>query len=229
MTAQPQGRIPPYNLTCMEVCGLNKVHRCMAHRAMLFVYLIIATVLPAGCEKASYEAAVYTSEKDLHTGASADQIPEAEKDAGAEISGPQVAVYICGAVKNPGVYVLASGARVIDALEAAGGFLPDADEKGVNLARVLSDGEQVTICTAKEAEEGGASGELKNPDDGRININTADAEELRKLPGIGETKAGDIITWRNDHGGFRSIEDIMKVSGIKESLFGRIKESITVG
>ena len=228
MTAQPQGRIPFDNLTCMEVCGLSKVNRCMARCAMLFVYLSVLACLSAGCEKASYEAAVYTGEENLYP-AESDQMTESETAAGTDSSVPQVAVYICGAVKNPGVYMLESGARVIDALEAAGGFLPEADERGVNLARVLSDGEQVTIRTLVEAEEGGVSAEEKNPDDGRININTADAEELQKLPGIGKTKAGDIIAWRNEHGAFRTAEDIMKVSGIKESLFGRIKESITVG
>lgn len=146
-------------------------------------------------------------------------------------------VHVCGAVRTPGVYELKSGSRVYEAVQAAGGFTDDAEENYVNQAQILSDGMKLTIPTIEEAlampEDGmdtqAAEGTAGQPaDDGRININTASEQELCTIPGIGATRAAAIAQYRQEHGNFDSVEDIMKVTGIKEGTYEKIKDSIKV-
>lgn len=141
----------------------------------------------------------------------------------------ECAVYICGAVKKPGVYRFTGDARVCDAVEAAGGFRKKADRAAVNQARPLNDGEQITIPQkGKRSDSGNEQPEKGGKGDGLVNINQADLAELMTLAGIGEAKAQLIIDYRTENGSFVSIEDIMKISGIKEGIFNRIKDQITV-
>ena len=133
-------------------------------------------------------------------------------------------VYVCGAVINPGVYELPEGSRVEAALLLAGGFDQDAAESFVNLAAVLQDGEKVYFPTEQEVRQETVFSEK----DGRVNINLASVEELCSLPGIGESRAADIVAYREKQGGFKACEDIMKVSGIKESVFQKIQDKIKV-
>lgn len=133
-------------------------------------------------------------------------------------------VYVCGAVAAPGVYELPEGSRVCDAIEKAGGFTEDA-AVSVNLAEKVSDGQMIQIVTGEEATQIQSEPESA---DGRVNLNTATAEQLMTLTGIGQAKADSIITYRTEHGSFQSIEDIMNISGIKEGVFVKIKDSITV-
>lgn len=148
-------------------------------------------------------------------------------------------VYVCGAVKEPGVYVLEAHARIYEAIEAAGGLTEEADLETVNQAEEVSDGQMVKILTKEEAKalsEGAASGDVQTTAsdgaeaeaDGRMDINRASAEELMTLPGIGSAKAESIISYREKNGGFSSIEEIMQVEGIKEGVFNRVKDSIKV-
>lgn len=138
------------------------------------------------------------------------------------------AVYICGAVKHPGVYDFTDGARLCDAVKAAGGFKKSASRTSVNLARLLVDGEQIIIPTKKQAASSEkASFEAAFPDKGLVNLNTASKEELMSLSGIGESKADAIMEYRSSNR-FNSIEDIMNVTGIKDGLFNQIKNNITV-
>lgn len=134
----------------------------------------------------------------------------------------EICVYVCGAVKNPGVVKLKEGSRWADALEAAGGFREDAGRDCVNLAARAADGERLYFPTV---EEGIASAEEES---GLVNINTADAGTLCTLPGIGEARAADIIRFRETSGPFETCEDIMKVPGIKTSVYGKISDLITV-
>lgn len=141
----------------------------------------------------------------------------------------ECAVYICGAVKNPGVYRFTGDARVCDAVDAAGGFRKKADRAAINQARPLNDGEQITI--PRQGKRSGSGKKQPGKDDkgdGLVNINKADSAELMTLAGIGEAKAQLIIDYRTENGCFASIEDIMKISGIKEGIFNRIKDQITV-
>lgn len=136
-------------------------------------------------------------------------------------------VYVCGAVEEPGVVALPDGSRAFDAVLAAGGMTEAADPSYVNLAEKLKDGEKLYVPTVEEASamESGT----REAENGLVNINTADAATLCTLPGIGESRAADIIAYREAHGAFNSIEDIMKVPGIKDAAFGKIRDRISVG
>ena len=146
-------------------------------------------------------------------------------------------MYICGEVINPGVYELSGDSRIYEAVDAAGGFTENAARECVNLASKVSDGMQITIYNREEAASLPAGGTSAGKNSGQdqmsgssslVNLNTATKEELMTLKGIGEAKAEDIIRYREKSGGFKKIEDIMKISGIKENGFQKIKDSITV-
>jgi len=190
-----------------------------------------------------------------------DQNREAEPNAGStgrtELSDASseeaktLVVHICGAVSAPGVYELPAGSRIIDAVEAGGGFLPEADEACCNLAEEIVDGCQIYIMTKSESCADGQTekkagiqtspdGDMQTTDrnvrsnsapaleNGLVNLNTADVAALMTLPGIGESRAKAIISYREQQGAFTKIEDIMKISGIKQAAFSKIKDKITV-
>ena len=136
----------------------------------------------------------------------------------------EIFVYVCGAVKEPGVVRLAEDSRAADALAVAGGFREDAAQDAVNLAARLTDGEKLYFPTVEEA----VAQASEDASTGLVNINTADKETLCGLPGIGEAKAEDILHYREENGSFGSCEDIMLVPGIKTSVYNKIKEKITV-
>jgi len=162
-------------------------------------------------------------------------IPE-ESTAGVIAPAPELVVYVCGAVNSPGIYTLAPGSRLHEAVALAGGFSAEADPAYHNLARSIQDGERIYILSATETKE--LSTELKmlgengangGPGaEGLININSATAEQLMQLPGIGEAKAAGIIEYRSRIGQFTALEEIMNVSGIGEAMFEKIKDKITV-
>lgn len=158
---------------------------------------------------------------------STEDIAEENNEFPVESTSPvSIAVYVCGQVVNPGVVYLAESARVVDAVTAAGGLTEDADAEYINLAARVTDGEKIYI---PDLEEGAIlrkqEEEMKS---GYVNINTADKERLMTLPGIGESKAQDIIDYRNEHGAFSKKEDLMKISGIKESLYEKISDKIII-
>lgn len=153
---------------------------------------------------------------------------ETEEESNKKYITEEIAVYICGAVKHPGVYSLLNGQRICDAIKAAGGFKKSAARSAINLAKVLADGEQVIVQTKKQAAS------YKNNNDsvphnngGLVNINTASKEELMSLPGIGESKADAVMDYRLSSS-FKSIDDIKNVTGIKDGVFNQIKDQITV-
>jgi competence protein ComEA len=132
-------------------------------------------------------------------------------------------VHIVGEVKTPGMYQLPLGARLVDAVFAAGGLTDSADNSSVNLARELSDGEQVVVFSINDQDEamGTSSG-------GLISINRASNKQLEELPGIGPALSARIVAWREANGGFKSIEDLLKVSGIGENLLSGVKDLVTL-
>jgi len=135
-------------------------------------------------------------------------------------------VHICGEVAKPGVYELMEGSRIVDAVTAAGGFSAYAAEEAVNLAEIVTDGMQIVIPDREEADV--AAKELAEKMAGLVDLNTATKEQLMELPGIGASKAEDIVRYREESGGFHSIEEIMNVPGIKEAGFQKIKDRIVV-
>lgn len=171
---------------------------------------------------------IKNSEQDVSGITMAPQETEAFKEQEKDI-----AVYICGAVKHPGVYSFATGKRLCDAVKAAGGFKKSAARSAINLARLLVDSEQIIIPTKKQINTGNNTNlensyEVASGDnDGLVNINTASKEELMTLSGIGESKADAVIKYRSSNK-FNSIEDIKNVAGIKDGVFNQIKDQITV-
>lgn len=149
----------------------------------------------------------------------------------------EIYVHICGAVVNPGVYQTKAGSRVCDLIELSGGLDKAAAGDYINQAEQVSDGQRIYIPTLEEVESLTASqymeGDLNSvkdagEDSGLININTASAEEFMSLPGIGQAKADSIIGYRTTNGNFKTIEELMNITGIKEGVFNRISSYITV-
>lgn len=155
----------------------------------------------------------------------------------------KIIVYVAGEVVNPGVYEMEQNDRIADVIEHAGGLKDEANIKNINLALVLEDGMKVYIPSAKEDENSIISnGELdtndiissntskntKNLNSSKVNINIATQAQLESLPGIGPSTANKIVTYRSEHGKFKSIEDIKSVSGIGDSKFAKIKDLITI-
>lgn len=153
---------------------------------------------------------------------------DSSDDSTKDESNTDIYVHICGAVINPGVYQVPAGTRVYQALELAGGSSDDAYLSGINLADKLADGQKVYIPAEGENAEGVLSTDSGGVQSVMININTASEAELMTLPGIGQSRAKDIINYRVKNGFFESIDDIMKVSGIKEAAFEKIKDLIKV-
>lgn len=127
-------------------------------------------------------------------------------------------VHITGAVKSPGVYSISIGMRLFEVVALAGGFSVKADRESVNLARTVTDGEQITVA-------GVGAGTVA---DGLIHLNTAPASEFDKLPGIGPTLSSRIVDWRKANGGFKSVDDLRRVGGIGDKLFAGIKPLVTL-
>ena len=132
-------------------------------------------------------------------------------------------VHVVGEVQSPGMYQLPIGARLVDAVFAAGGLTEDADNASVNLARELTDGEQIIVFSV--SQEGEAAGTTAS---GLVSLNRAGDKELEALPGIGPALAGRIVAWREANGGFKSVEDLLKVSGIGESLLSGVIDLVTL-
>lgn len=145
-----------------------------------------------------------------------------------------VYVHVLGCVANPGLYELQADARVADAIESAGGFTDQAAQESVNLAAHVSDGEQIRISSREEALQAGSSVSSAAGDaaaalsSGKVNINTASAEELQTLSGIGQSTAAKIVGYRQKNGSFASIDDLKNVSGIGDKRLESLRPYITL-
>ena len=203
-------------------------------KAIVVMFLVgLAGVIYFGCNTSGY-----TSEKDdkniIFNEAVIDDLSTAAPTKKPDKEMCQV--YICGFVKKPGVYTLEAGSRLYEYLELAGGYAGEADTEYENLARILSDGEKVYFPSKEQVKDGGFvnNSNSNGYDNGgvvvkaKVNINTAGVDELTTLTGIGESRAQSIIAYRQANGRFEAIEDIMLVNGIKQSVYDKIKEQITV-
>ena len=180
-----------------------------------FVYLFSFLEKNLTMDNALVEAGTLENMKDCATVANEDASSTTVEEA---------YVYVSGYVKAPGVYKVAGNSRVVDAIEAAGGFLKEADTNLINLARAIKDGEHIHIYSVQD----NIKPEAIEENAGLVNINTATKEQLTTLPGIGSSKAEGIIAYRDKNGSFNSCEDIMKVTGIKEAAYEKIKALICV-
>lgn len=179
--------------------------------AVLFVVL-------GGCHLMEQKGQVYEQLDISETG-------DAKEYTGADAILPiqterVIYVQVCGAVKVPGVYEVLEGTRLFEVLRMAGGPVEDGDIQQLSLAKTVTDGERIQVPFIGE--------EAHSDMEEYVNINTAGISELMSLPGIGQTRASDIVQYRQDNGSFQCIEDIMQVPGIKEAAFNKIKDKIRV-
>ncbi len=196
---------------------MTKIKSCIA--GMISIFL-----LTCGCGK---PAALYDSgqvqEGDSGTetreGESREEIPDAQEVM-------EICVYVCGEVAAPGIYQMAADARIGDALEAAGGMTENAADTWLNLAEHMKDGQKIEVPDRERAEV--LAKEAQQEESSLVNLNTATAEQLMSLTGVGQSKAEDILNYREQHGSFQTIEELMQIPGIKERVFEKIKDRITV-
>lgn len=205
-------------------------------KTVIFLFLILCmTAVNTGCQKKQETDFILENPKE-HTDNEKQtegnkDIKEGKSDSEKEKSTENIFVYVCGAVQKPGVYELLPGQRICDAIAAAGGLSEQAAGDSLNQAEVLSDGQMLRVLTIEEAaaatEQAGQE-TAESSHDGRVDINTADVSALMSLPGIGQSKADAIIAYRNEHGAFKAPEELMNISGIKEGVYQKIKDSIKV-
>ena len=209
---------------------------------MVVVIIVTLTLFLSGCEKEKEASGIEeisleetaesgeTEEEDL-----SGETQEEDKEERGEEPG-SIFVYVCGQVAAPGVYELPGDARVYQAIEMAGGTLEGASPESLNLAQQAEDGQKIYVPTEEEAQTGaalqdtmgGVQDMASDQEAGKVNLNTAGLEELMTLTGIGQTRAEAILAYREEEGVFRSPEDIMNVEGIKEGIYEKLKDEITV-
>ncbi len=188
---------------------------------------VFLSVLLMGCQANQNAVQWQIEDEETMSGQQEVVMSEYMTDAASETF---VYVYVCGAIQRPGVYEVPEGSRLYEVVERAGGMLEEADDMYLNLAREVKDGEQIVILTGEQTKsaDGGVLTESMSQTAGLVNINTASVEELMTLTGIGESRAEAIVEYREKNGAFGSIDAIMQISGIKEALFEKIKDKITV-
>ncbi|MGN0297573.1 MAG: helix-hairpin-helix domain-containing protein [Lachnospiraceae bacterium] len=190
-------------------------------KTILVVSLILIAGICYSCSKVSTEEFILQDAGETNL-----QEEQAEQSSCQE-NYATIWVYVCGEVQFPGVYELAAGSRIFQAVEAAGGMTEEAAEEAVNLANLLSDGQQIQI-PSKESASLTAAKEQQSASDGMVHLNSATKEQLMQISGIGESKAEAILQYREEHGSFQSIEELKNVSGIGDSLFSKIQMYVTV-
>ncbi|MCH5249560.1 MAG: helix-hairpin-helix domain-containing protein [Lachnospiraceae bacterium] len=218
---------------------MHKLIKKFCKLGILFCFQLF--VLSACTGKEDIVLELSDSETVYENEESVNPVPVSNSDSDT-VNVEKIYVHICGAVAVPGVYELEAGSRVFEGIEAAGGFSEYACEDYVNQAGQLTDGERLVIPTMEEIEAAKADGTYTfgsetsgaeqsgsaGSETGLVNINTASESELGAISGIGAGKAAAIVKYRQENGSFSSVEDIMKVSGIKEGTYEKIKDKITV-
>lgn len=196
-------------------------------KMICFTIGFMMTVLLAGCSGKQDARTVELSE--AKEGSVAEEKEEETEESAIE-DNEDIYVHVCGEVNQPGVYCLPAGSRLYEAIEAAGGIKEGAAAESLNQAQEAQDGQQIYVPSIEEPLKEGVyeEGEQAEASDGKINLNTAAKEQLITLTGIGEVKAAAIIRYREENGGFQSIEELMEVEGIKEGVFNKIKDQIKI-
>lgn len=210
-------------------------------KGIRWFFLIVCSLCLCSCKKQGTEILVEDTEQKIfeEEGQKEDPVQKEEKTPAKPAS---IWVDVSGAVARPGVYELPDNARVFEAIEAAGGFLEQADTQWLNQALALQDGQKIQVYTRKETEELKSQGISEQNGDGqqeslfsskeetrgKVNLNTATMEGLQEIPGIGEVRAKAILEYRQQVGGFQSIEEIQQVPGIKGKTYEKIVDYICV-
>lgn len=206
----------------------------MNHQKFYIGLIILSMFLFAGCGR---KEEIYLEKTDTEVLLEQETATEQNgiEEIGTETDTSLCYVYVCGAVSNPGVYLLQEGSRVYEAIALAGGLTQEAAKEDLNQAEPISDGQMIQVLTEEEVAQKmdqtqEDSGQLQSgtSSDGKININSATVEMLMTLPGVGESKAQSIIAYREENGSFSSIEAIKNVNGIKDGVYNQIKDKITV-
>lgn len=200
----------------------------------LILLLSLCLLFTGGCSSSGEELIIEGG--DYSPSETETALSENDADYAALEEPGRIFVYICGEIERPGVYELLEGSRLYELINKAGGLSERASGTFLNQAEVLSDGQKIYVPSYEEALKGAVApddsltADVKALDKGssQVNINTADVAALCSISGIGESRARDIVAYRETNGYFTSIEDIMKVSGIKNGLFEKIKTQITV-
>lgn len=225
-------------------------------KKIIFVILCMLMCVCQGCsDEEVMEIISEEADKEENADDSIEEASDAladntEKTENIETNDSQsFVVYVSGYVNNPGVYELSAGSRVIDAIDAAGGYSKEAYDNYLNLASLIADGQMIYVPSEEEVESGsiergvasgadgsgvggvtggngGGNGGNSSGSGALVNINQASKEELMTLPGIGESKADKIIAYREENGRFSTPEGIMEISGIKDGLYNKIKDKI---
>lgn len=182
---------------------------------------MVCILTGAGCGR---QAVLYDSSG---TEEGLQETEEKEGESDRETEAPsKICVYVCGEVVKPGVYELEASARIGEAVEAAGGMTGEAAESWLNLAEHMADGQKIEVPSREQAQK--LEEQAAEQENSLVNLNTATAEQLTTLSGIGESKAKDILDYREQHGSFQAVEELMQIPGIKERVFEKIKDQITV-
>lgn len=195
----------------------------------LSIFIILSLIYSNSCIRQKTQAKIETKEN-IQDFLEVEQDKTVEETSAESTDTEKIYVYICGQVNKEGVYELFAGARLVELVEMAGGFSENADKTYNNLAMHLEDEQQIYIPSIGEnlAKNSQITSISKENRGDKINLNTATKEELMSLRGLGSSKAEQIIEYRNKNGGFKSIEDIMNIKGIKKAAFNKIKDSIYV-
>lgn len=207
-------------LTCMSGCRKNEE-------------MIVRSVSSA-TEKKDKESGKNTeADKSAQDDSAGDKLSQskASNDEAVDNEPKKIFVYICGAVRTPGVYEFLPGSRIASAVEAAGGLTEEASAEAVNLAQLLADGQQIYVPKEEEVNRdtcAGMQGDKTDMGSRKVNINTATVEELITLPGIGHAKAKAIVDYREKNGDFGAIDGLLSVDGIGSGVFQKLKEYVTV-
>ena len=222
--------------------------RCVSRYFTGIAIIFLCIVLSTGCQRESKETELEEvsageTENVLTEKDSEEQDEPSESEEGSE----KLYVHVCGHVNQPGVYELQRNSRVFEAIEAAGGMTTTAAFSYLNQAEILEDGQQLYVPSQEEVDSGKVAGtaestdsqsnqaagmqnveNVSGQDDGKVNLNTAAKEELMTLNGIGDVRAQAILKYREEHGEFRSIEELMEVEGIKKGTFQKLKDQIKI-
>lgn len=193
----------------------------------LFMAVLLSIILNSGCN-AKQETILELQEEIPNSSVSSEQISNPNC---VEVP-KNIYVYICGAINEPGVYEMPEVCRLYEVVEKAGGLRDDASASYLNQAEILTDGQKIYVPTVEEvtisAESNASDFSDSSENSELIDINTASVNELMTLTGVGESRALSIISFREENGKFQKKEDIMKVTGIKEGLYNKIKDQIMV-